>query len=225
MTIFSELYNKVLSFFNSEAKDDSSKDTACNRLKLVLMQDRAKMEPALMEKMRQEMVEVISKYVVIDKDALDLNLEAEGDSFALMLNIPVVRAKTREEIEELENDEDDDETEEFLEDEEDNDVEENEINETDEDSDDETDEDEEDDDTETEDSDENVDTSSKDGSDDIKDDSDKEEIPSEDISKDKELPKENEIKGDGKPTNKTKYMSTDKTSYKKKSKFQKEDDK
>ena len=113
--IFSELYKKVLSFFNNEAKEENSKDTACNRLKLVLMQDRAKMEPALMEKMREEMVAVISKYVEIDKEALDLNLEAEGESFALMLNIPVLRAKTREEVEAAEgiiskddDDEDDD---------------------------------------------------------------------------------------------------------------------
>ena len=110
--IFSELYKKVLSFFNNEVKEENSKDTACNRLKLVLMQDRAKMEPALMEKMREEMIEVISKYVEIDKEALDLNLEAEGESFALMLNIPVLRAKTREEVEAAEGilaeDDDDD---------------------------------------------------------------------------------------------------------------------
>lgn len=120
--IFSELYKKVLSFFNQEQKEENSKDTACNRLKLVLMQDRAKMEPALMEKMREEMIEVISKYVEIDKDALDLNLEAEGDSFALMLNIPVLRAKTREEIEAAEGivkDDDDDEDEESIENEDD----------------------------------------------------------------------------------------------------------
>lgn len=111
--IFSDLYKKVMSFFNNEAKEENSKKTACNRLKLVLMQDRAKMEPALMEKMRKEMIEVISRYVEIDKDALDLNIEAEGDSFALMLNIPVLRAKTREEIEAREGiiikDEDEDE--------------------------------------------------------------------------------------------------------------------
>ena len=51
--IISEVYKKVLSFFNNETKEENSKDTACNRLKLVLMQDRAKMEPALMEKIRQ----------------------------------------------------------------------------------------------------------------------------------------------------------------------------
>ena len=126
--IFSELYKKVLSFFNQDAKDEeNSKDTACNRLKLVLMQDRAKMEPALMEKMREEMIEVISKYVEIDKEALDLNLEAEGDSFALMLNIPVLRAKTREEIEAAEGIDDDDDDDDILELEEDDDTEEEDV--------------------------------------------------------------------------------------------------
>ena len=114
--IFSELYKKVMSFFNNEVKEENSKDTACNRLKLVLMQDRAKMEPSLMEKMREEMIEIISKYVEIDKEALDLNIEAEGESFALMLNIPVLRAKTREEVEAqegivIDDDEDDDDEE------------------------------------------------------------------------------------------------------------------
>ena len=126
--IISEFYKKVLGFFNNEVKEENSKDTACNRLKLVLMQDRAKMEPALMEKMREEMINVISKYVEIDKEALDLNLEAEGESFALMLNIPVLRAKTREEVEAAEgiiSDDDDDDNDESLEleDEEDNDYE------------------------------------------------------------------------------------------------------
>ena len=126
--IFSELYKKVLSFFNQEQKEENSKDTACNRLKLVLMQDRAKMEPALMEKMREEMIEVISKYVEIDKEALDLNLEAEGESFALMLNIPVLRAKTREEVEAAEGIiDDDDDDEEILEEEETEDETEEEI--------------------------------------------------------------------------------------------------
>ena len=115
--IFSELYKKVLSFFNQDQKEENSKDTACNRLKLVLMQDRAKMEPALMEKMREEMIAVISKYVEIDQEALDLNLEAEGESFALMLNIPVLRAKTREEVEAAEgivsDDDDDDDNDSF----------------------------------------------------------------------------------------------------------------
>lgn len=96
--LFAELYTKVLNFFQTE-KSDNSKETATNRLKLVLMHDRTKLDPLTLENMRQELVDVISKYVIIEKELLELNLEGEGDSIALMLNIPVVRAKTEEELE------------------------------------------------------------------------------------------------------------------------------
>ncbi|MDD3238356.1 MAG: cell division topological specificity factor MinE [Candidatus Gastranaerophilales bacterium] len=97
--IFAELYNKVLTFFQVE-KGENTKNIASNRLKLVLMHDRTKLDPLTLEKMRLEMIDVISRYVVIDKELLELNLAGEGDSIALMLNIPVVRAKTEEELEE-----------------------------------------------------------------------------------------------------------------------------
>lgn len=101
--IFSNFYNKVLSFFQNEKTDgDSSKTTATNRLKLVLMQDRSNLDGATMQKMREQLIAVISKYIEIDKDSLNLNLESEGDEIALMLNIPVIRARTPEEIDELE---------------------------------------------------------------------------------------------------------------------------
>ncbi len=95
--ILAEFYSKVMCFFQAE-KADNSKETATNRLKLVLMHDRTKLDPLTLEKMRSELVNVISKYVVIDKELLELNLEGEGDSVALMLNIPVIRAKTEEEL-------------------------------------------------------------------------------------------------------------------------------
>lgn len=95
--IFAELYNKVVSFFQAE-KSENTKDIASNRLKLVLMHDRTKLDPLTLEKMRYELVDVISRYVVIDKELLELNLAGEGDAIALMLNIPVVRAKTEEEL-------------------------------------------------------------------------------------------------------------------------------
>ena len=102
--IFSNLYNRVLNFVQKDRLQDaeSSKDTATNRLKLVLMQDRSNLDGATMQKMREQLITVISKYVEIDQEALDLNLEADGDEIALMLNIPVIRARTKEEIEEIE---------------------------------------------------------------------------------------------------------------------------
>ena len=63
--IFSELYNKVLGFFRQTEKkeEETAKDVACNRLKVVLMQDRTNLTPELMNRMRKELVELLSKYV------------------------------------------------------------------------------------------------------------------------------------------------------------------
>lgn len=97
--IFSELFNKVFGFFRQAEKEKTAKDTAVNRLRVVLMQDRTNLSPELMERMRKELVELLSKYVEMDKDALELNLEQEGEQMALMLSIPVLRAKDEAEIE------------------------------------------------------------------------------------------------------------------------------
>ncbi len=98
--IFTDLYNKVLGFFRQTETEtaESAKETACNRLRVVLMQDRTNLTPELMERMRREMVELLSKYVEMDKEALELNLEQDGEQVALMLSIPVIRAKDEEEI-------------------------------------------------------------------------------------------------------------------------------
>jgi cell division topological specificity factor len=73
--------------------DDTPRSDAYNRLKLVLMHDRTQLSPGILEAMRDELVEVISKYVVIDKDALDLSLEDESSTIALVANIPVIRSR------------------------------------------------------------------------------------------------------------------------------------
>lgn len=99
--IFTELYNRVLSLFGQSApKEENAKDVACNRLRVVLMQDRTNLTPELLQRMRKELVDLLSKYVEMDKEALELNLEQEGEQMALMLSIPVIRAKDEAEIEE-----------------------------------------------------------------------------------------------------------------------------
>ena len=99
--IFTDLYNKVLGFFRQTEKkeEESAKDVACNRLKFVIMQDRTNLTPELMDRMRNELIELLSKYVEMDKHALELGFEQEGTQMALMLSIPVVRAKDEAEIE------------------------------------------------------------------------------------------------------------------------------
>lgn len=97
--IFAEIYNRILSLFGQNVKDES-KNTAVNRLRLVLMQDRTNLTPEIMNRMRTELIAVLSKYVELDKEALDLNIGQEGEQMALMLSIPVIRAKDEAEIEE-----------------------------------------------------------------------------------------------------------------------------
>lgn len=100
MGLFSDIYNTVAKFFHpQEEQGDASKSVATNRLKLVLMQDRTNLTPKILEQMRSELIDLLSRYVEMDKELLELNFEQEGDQVALMLSIPVIRAKDEDEIE------------------------------------------------------------------------------------------------------------------------------
>ncbi len=97
--IFAEIYNRILGLFGQAVPKEDSKDVAVNRLRLVLMQDRTNLSPEILQRMRKELIELLSKYVELDKEALELNFEQEGEQMALMLSIPVIRAKDEAEIE------------------------------------------------------------------------------------------------------------------------------
>lgn len=99
-TLFADIYNRIRELFQLE-KSENTSECAANRLQVILMHDRTKLDPLIMNKMREELIDVFSKYVVIDKEELEIGLKNEGDAVALMLNIPIVRAKTEEELEEL----------------------------------------------------------------------------------------------------------------------------
>ncbi len=82
--------------FESSLTDmHTARNDAKSRLKLVLMHDRTQLSPVMLEQMRDDMVEVISRYVEIDKEALEVNLESDAsNTIALVANIPVLRART-----------------------------------------------------------------------------------------------------------------------------------
>lgn len=89
---------KFLKKFSKEEKKDS-KDTAKERLHLVLMQDRANVSADFMELMKQEIIEVIKKYIDVDENSIDVKLtnkvNNDGTTGAPMLyaNIPIVSMK------------------------------------------------------------------------------------------------------------------------------------
>lgn len=75
--------------------NDNSKDKAKERLRLVLVQDRAILSPGILENLKEDMIDVLSKYMEIDEDALEVNLDNSDDSVALVANIPVRNVKRK----------------------------------------------------------------------------------------------------------------------------------
>ena len=82
-----------------QQKELGSKDAAKERLHLVLMQDRANVSADFLELMKQEIIDVIKKYIVVDEESIDVRLtnQANDDGTngapSLYANIPIVNIK------------------------------------------------------------------------------------------------------------------------------------
>lgn len=74
--------------------DKSPKSVAKDRLKLVLMHDRADIPAPTLEAIRRDIFAVLSKHLDIDESLLDVNLERADDAVALVANIPIRRVRT-----------------------------------------------------------------------------------------------------------------------------------
>ena len=76
-------------------KKKNSGDVAKDRLKLLLISDRANCSPEVMEMIKNDIIQVITKYMEIDPDGLDIQItqtESEGSNGsvpALYANIPI----------------------------------------------------------------------------------------------------------------------------------------
>ena len=97
------MFEKMVKFLRGivkkEEQENPSKDTAKERLHLVLMQDRANVSADFLELMKQEIIDVIKKYIDIDESAIDVRLtnksNADGSNGApaLYANIPIVNVR------------------------------------------------------------------------------------------------------------------------------------
>ncbi|MCL4424985.1 MAG: cell division topological specificity factor MinE [Firmicutes bacterium] len=82
-----DLLNKVF------PKDNRSKDIAKERLRLVLVHDRASVAPQFLEHLKGDLIEVISRYMEIDDKGTEINLTSGEESVALVASIPIKRMK------------------------------------------------------------------------------------------------------------------------------------
>ena len=97
------MFESIMGFFKKMTKKEEqtlkSKDAAKERLHLVLMQDRANVSADFLDLMKQEIIEVIKKYIDIDESAMDVRLtnKENGDGVngapALYANIPILNIK------------------------------------------------------------------------------------------------------------------------------------
>ena len=62
---------------------------AKERLQVVLIHDRASVSPEIMERIKEEIIGVLSKYMNINRADMEIALENDADSVALVANIPV----------------------------------------------------------------------------------------------------------------------------------------
>lgn len=85
MSFFERLFGK---------QEKSAKTVARDRLRMVLIQDRASIPAPLMEQMRREILAVVRRYADIDETELDLAVEREGEAVALTANIPIRRVRS-----------------------------------------------------------------------------------------------------------------------------------
>ena len=70
------MFENIIGFFKrlGKNKQESSSDAAKERLHLVLAQDRANISADFLEMMKQEIIEVIKKYIDIDEEAIDVKM-------------------------------------------------------------------------------------------------------------------------------------------------------
>lgn len=94
------MFERLLKLFSS---NKSSGNVAKDRLQVLLKMDRestSAIPEDIMEKLKEELMEVINKYLEIEQESLDVKFERNTDSegvvsTALVANIPVNKAKVK----------------------------------------------------------------------------------------------------------------------------------
>jgi cell division topological specificity factor len=89
---FVNLWDRIV----GKTTDKNSKIDAKQRLQLVLMHDRTDIPYENLENMKKEIFQVVSKYIDIDLEALEVNLENVDQCVALVANIPIRKVRKPE---------------------------------------------------------------------------------------------------------------------------------
>jgi cell division topological specificity factor len=85
----------VFDFFNRFFGAPASSQTAKERLRLVLLSDHLSLAPDVVENLKHDLLEVISRYVEVDVANCDVTFEQREKEVAMLANIPILGMQKR----------------------------------------------------------------------------------------------------------------------------------
>jgi len=85
------VFEFIQRFFGKPA----SSATAKERLRLVLLSDHLSLAPDVVESLKHDLLEVISRYVEVDVANCDVSFEQREKQVAMLANIPILSMRSR----------------------------------------------------------------------------------------------------------------------------------
>ncbi|HMF29287.1 MAG TPA: cell division topological specificity factor MinE [Candidatus Cybelea sp.] len=80
----------MIEFLKRLFGQQGSSATAKERLRLVLMTDHLELAPEMIEAMKRDLVELISRFVEVDRDRIEVSFERQDRTLAMLANIPIL---------------------------------------------------------------------------------------------------------------------------------------
>ncbi|MEM8721839.1 MAG: cell division topological specificity factor MinE [Cyanobacteria bacterium P01_G01_bin.39] len=87
------MIKRILEMLFPWKNNTDSRDHAKSRLKLIIAHDRASINPDMMKAMREEILEVVARYVEVNREEMEFSLSNDQRMTSLTANLPIRQIK------------------------------------------------------------------------------------------------------------------------------------